>query len=114
MPRYPALGETLLCLCYSLSQPVAYSWLQQTRAGETSAAAQEYFLNEVQQGEEALASGDTEGCVEHLLSALRVAGNPTQLLQMYQQALPPNVFQMLVQQLPSIVSGKPDGQTAKV
>ncbi|XP_062502990.1 mitochondrial import receptor subunit TOM20 homolog [Corticium candelabrum] len=84
------------------------------KAGDAASAAQEFFLNEVQLGEEALASGDMEGCVEHLLAALKVAGNPTQLLQMYQQALPPDVFQMLVQRLPTVVSTKSSGQGAQL
>ena len=88
--------------------------LQHAKAGDAASAAQEFFLNEVQLGEEALASGDMEGCVEHLLAALKVAGNPTQLLQMYQQALPPDVFQMLVQRLPTVVSTKSSGQGAQV
>ncbi|XP_033734201.1 mitochondrial import receptor subunit TOM20 homolog [Pecten maximus] len=61
---------------------------------------QKFFLQEVQMGEELLASGDIEGGVEHLSSAVAVCGQPQQLLQVLQSTLPPQVFQMLVQKLP--------------
>ncbi|XP_071080337.1 mitochondrial import receptor subunit TOM20 homolog [Haliotis cracherodii] len=65
-------------------------------------AMQRFFLQEVQLGEELLATGDMEGGVEHLSTAVAVCGQPQQLLQVLQQTLPPQVFQLLVQRLPSV------------
>ncbi|XP_069117300.1 mitochondrial import receptor subunit TOM20 homolog [Argopecten irradians] len=62
---------------------------------------QKFFLQEVQMGEELLASGDIEGGVDHLSSAIAVCGQPQQLLQVLQSTLPPQVFQMLLQKLPT-------------
>lgn len=65
-------------------------------------AMQKFFLQEVQLGEELLASGDIEGGVEHLSNAVAVCGQPQQLLQVLQQTLPPQVFQLLLQRLPAV------------
>ncbi|XP_076463550.1 mitochondrial import receptor subunit TOM20 homolog [Babylonia areolata] len=65
-------------------------------------AMQKFFLQEVQQGEELLARGDIEAGVEHLSNAVAVCGQPQQLLQVLQQTLPPQVFQLLIQKLPSV------------
>ncbi|RUS86255.1 hypothetical protein EGW08_005997 [Elysia chlorotica] len=65
-------------------------------------AMQRFFLQEVQKGEELLASGDTEEGVEHLSNAVAVCGQPQQLLQVLQQTLPPQVFALLVQKLPTV------------
>lgn len=65
-------------------------------------AMQKFFLQEVQQGEELLASGDIEGGVEHLSNAVAVCGQPQQLLQVLQQTLPPQVFALLLQKLPAV------------
>jgi import receptor subunit TOM20 len=53
-------------------------------------------------GEELLARGDLEGGVEHLGNAVAVCGQPNQLLQVLQQTLPPQVFHLLLQRLPSV------------
>ena len=63
-------------------------------------AMQRFFLQEVQLGEELLAAGDIDGGVEHLSNAVAVCGQPQQLLQVLQQTLPPQVFQLLVQRVP--------------
>jgi len=63
-------------------------------------AMQRFFLQEVQQGEELLGQGDVEGGVEHLSNAVAVCGQPQQLLQVLQQTLPPQVFQLLIARLP--------------
>lgn len=47
-------------------------------------------------------SGDIEEGVEHLSNAVAVCGQPQQLLQVLQQTLPPQVFALLVQKLPSV------------
>jgi import receptor subunit TOM20 len=63
-------------------------------------AVQRFFLQEVQLGEELLATGDIENGVEHLGNAVAVCGQPQQLLQVLQQTLPPQVFQLLLMKLP--------------
>jgi len=63
-------------------------------------AVQRFFLQEVQLGEELLATGDIENGVEHLGNAVAVCGQPQQLLQVLQQTLPAQVFQLLLMRLP--------------
>ena len=46
--------------------------------------------------------GDIESGVEHLSSAVAVCSQPQQLLQVLQQTLPPQVFQLLIQRLPMV------------
>ncbi|XP_072533556.1 translocase of outer mitochondrial membrane 20 [Salminus brasiliensis] len=65
-------------------------------------AVQQFFLDEIQLGEELLAQGDYETGVEHLTNAIAVCGQPQQLLQVLQQTLPPPVFQMLIAKVPTI------------
>lgn len=86
-----------------------------------SEAMQRFFLQEVQLGEELLAAGrlwlshdtnehiytsyttvtgDIDNGVNHLSNAVAVCGQPQQLLQVLQQTLPAQVFQMLLQGLP--------------
>uniref|UniRef100_S4RN53 Translocase of outer mitochondrial membrane 20 n=1 Tax=Petromyzon marinus TaxID=7757 RepID=S4RN53_PETMA len=65
-------------------------------------AVQKFFLQEIQLGEEMLSQGEFEQGVEHLTNAVAVCGQPQQLLQVLQQTLPPPVFQMLLQKLPTI------------
>ncbi|KAG4073955.1 hypothetical protein HA402_014160 [Bradysia odoriphaga] len=62
-------------------------------------AVQKYFLQEVQMGEALIASGDIEQGVEHLANAIVVCGQPTQLLQILQQTLPAQVFNLLIQKM---------------
>lgn len=83
--------------------------LAQERAGQTqlpdlkdAEAVQKFFLEEIQLGEELLAQGEYESCVEHLSNAIAVCGQPQQLLQVLQQTLPPPVFQMLLTKLPTV------------
>lgn len=63
-------------------------------------AVQKFFLQEIQLGEMLLANGEIEEGVEHLGNAVSVCGQPTQLLQVLQQTLPPQVFHLLLQRLP--------------
>jgi len=65
-------------------------------------AVQKFFLAQVQAGEELLAQGEIESGVEHLSRAVAVCGQPQQLLQVLQQTLPPQVFQLLLQKLPAV------------
>ncbi|ELT93544.1 hypothetical protein CAPTEDRAFT_175158 [Capitella teleta] len=63
-------------------------------------SVQKFFLQEVQLGEELLATGQIDSGIEHLSNAVAVCGQPQQLLQVLQQTLPPQVFQLLLQRLP--------------
>lgn len=76
-------------------------------------AVQRFFLSEIQLGEELLASGDIENGVEHLGNAVAVCSQPQQLLQVLQQTLPSQVFQLLLMRLPvagqRISAGGPPG-----
>jgi len=65
-------------------------------------SVQRFFLQEVQLGEELLSQGDLENGVEHLSNAVAVCGQPQQLLQVLRQTLPPQVFHMLVEKLPTV------------
>lgn len=49
-----------------------------------------------------LTYGDIEGGIEHIANAVAVCGQPTQLLQVLQKTLPPQVFHLLLQRLPAI------------
>jgi len=62
-------------------------------------AVQRFFLQEVQLGEELLATGDISNGVEHLSLAVAVCGQPHSLLGVLQQTLPPQIYQLLLQNL---------------
>lgn len=62
-------------------------------------AVQKFFLEEVQKGEECLATNNIDACVKHLTNAIAVCGQPQQLLGVFKKTLPPNVFQLLIQNL---------------
>jgi len=62
-------------------------------------AVQRFFLQEVQLGEQLLAQGDVENGVEHLSLAVAVCGQPHSLLGVLQQTLPPQIYQLLLQNL---------------
>lgn len=47
-------------------------------------------------------TGDADGGVEHLANAVSVCAQPQQLLQVFNQTLPPEVFQLIVTRLPLI------------
>ena len=65
-------------------------------------AVQKFFLEEIQLGEGLLAQGEYEKGVDHLTNAIVVCGQPQQVLQVWQQTLPPPVFQMLLTKLRTI------------
>merc|ERR1712116_114654 len=46
--------------------------------------------------------GDIDSGVAHLSNAVAVCGQPQQLLQVLQQTLPPQVFSLLLERLPSV------------
>uniref|UniRef100_A0A1I7Y1E6 Mitochondrial import receptor subunit TOM20 homolog n=1 Tax=Steinernema glaseri TaxID=37863 RepID=A0A1I7Y1E6_9BILA len=61
---------------------------------------QQFFLQEVQLGEELIAENQVEEGVEHLCNAIMMCGQPQQLLQIFQQTLPAEHFSLIVQKLP--------------
>merc|ERR1712243_478144 len=64
-------------------------------------AVQRFFLQEVQLWEQLLAQGDIETGVEYLSLAVAVCGQPHALLGVLQQTLPPQIYQLLLQNLDS-------------
>ncbi|XP_076237798.1 translocase of outer membrane 20 [Calliopsis andreniformis] len=69
---------------------------------KTREGVQRFFLQEVQLGEAMLTSGDIEAGIEHIANAVAVCGEATHLLQILQQTLPPQVFHLLLQRLPTV------------
>ena len=65
-------------------------------------AIQKFFLDSVAEGEQYLAVNDYENCVNCLTQAIAVCGQPQQLLTVFRNTLPPNVFQMLLTNLASL------------
>ncbi|VDM16877.1 unnamed protein product [Hydatigera taeniaeformis] len=65
-------------------------------------AVHTFFLEQIQQGENALSSGCTDEAVRHFAYAVVVCGQPTQLLQVLQHSLSPAIFSKLVASLPEI------------
>ncbi|XP_011496042.1 PREDICTED: mitochondrial import receptor subunit TOM20 homolog isoform X2 [Ceratosolen solmsi marchali] len=65
-------------------------------------AVQKFFIQEVEMGEELLAQGNMEGGTEHLANAVAVCGQPHQLLEVLQNALPAHVFHLILQRLPAV------------
>uniref|UniRef100_A0A8C6VHM3 TOMM20-like protein 1 n=1 Tax=Naja naja TaxID=35670 RepID=A0A8C6VHM3_NAJNA len=61
---------------------------------------QEFFLQEIQLGELWLTKGEQKKSVEHLINAISVCAQPNQLIQVLEQTLPPQVFEMLVHSIP--------------
>ncbi|VDN08095.1 unnamed protein product [Thelazia callipaeda] len=61
---------------------------------------QAFFLQEVQLGEELLSDGHVDQGVEHLCNAITLCGQPSQLIQIFQQTLSSEQFNILVQKLP--------------
>ncbi|KAL5108844.1 hypothetical protein TcWFU_004384 [Taenia crassiceps] len=65
-------------------------------------AVHRFFLEQIQQGENALSTGCIDEAVRHFAYAVVVCGQPTQLLQVLQQSLSPGVFSKLVASLPEV------------
>jgi len=65
-------------------------------------AIQKFFLKEIELGEEYLGQGNIEEGVEHIGNAVAVCGQPSQLLQVLQQTLPPHVFGLLLKRIPTV------------
>lgn len=49
--------------------------------------------------------GEYEQAVKHLTNAIVVCGQPQQLLQVFQQTVPEQAFQMLIENLNNLPSG---------
>lgn len=65
-----------------------------------SAAMQAYFLQEVQLGEEFMASGNVDEGAVHIANAIALCGPSQQLLQIFQQTLPSEQYAAVIEQLP--------------
>ncbi|XGW03273.1 hypothetical protein V3C99_014900 [Haemonchus contortus] len=63
-------------------------------------AMQAYFLQEVQLGEEFMASGNVEEGAVHIANAIALCGPSQQLLQIFQQTLPAEQYAAVIEQLP--------------
>ncbi|ETN83420.1 hypothetical protein RB195_013555 [Necator americanus] len=63
-------------------------------------AMQAYFLQEVQLGEEFMASGNVEEGAIHIANAIALCGPSQQLLQIFQQTLPAEQYAAVIEQLP--------------
>ncbi|XP_027425966.1 TOMM20-like protein 1 [Zalophus californianus] len=63
---------------------------------------QELFLQEVQMGQLWLSRGEHQLGVEHLSNALLVCGQPQELLKVFKHTLPPQVFELLLHEIPLI------------
>uniref|UniRef100_A0A1I7XLI1 Mitochondrial import receptor subunit TOM20 homolog n=1 Tax=Heterorhabditis bacteriophora TaxID=37862 RepID=A0A1I7XLI1_HETBA len=65
-----------------------------------ASSIQAFFLQEVQLGEELLANGNVEEGAIHIANAVALCGQSQQLLQIFQQTLPPEQFAAVVEKLP--------------
>ncbi|CAF0812580.1 unnamed protein product [Adineta steineri] len=61
-----------------------------------------YFLEQIQQGEDCLSRGDLDNGVDHLAKAVAVCSQPQNLMALFQQTLPPELFQEIIMRLPRI------------
>ncbi|KAK3093863.1 hypothetical protein FSP39_021168 [Pinctada imbricata] len=66
---------------------------------EDKEATQQFIIQEIQLGEEGITTGDIENGVDHLCNAVMVCAHPQQLLMLFQQTLPPTVFQLLIKKI---------------
>jgi import receptor subunit TOM20 len=80
-----------------------------------------YFLEQIQQGEDCLSRGkyssiyllyfiiikkiflgDLDNGVDHLAKAVAVCSQPQSLMSLFQQTLPPELFQEIIMRLPRV------------
>ena len=66
----------------------------------------QFFLEQIQKGEDCLSRGDLENGVEHLAKAVAVCSQPQNLLSLFQQTLPPELFQEIIRRLPHVAQVK--------
>ncbi|XP_077283702.1 mitochondrial import receptor subunit TOM20 homolog [Arctopsyche grandis] len=65
-------------------------------------AVQNYFLQQIQLGEELLANKQLDEGLEHFGRAVALCGQPQKLLEVLQMNMPANVFSLLLARLPDI------------
>ncbi|CAF1276012.1 unnamed protein product [Adineta steineri] len=61
-----------------------------------------YFLEQIQRGEDCLSRGDLDNGVDHLAKAVAVCSQPQSLMSLFQQTLPPELFQEIIMRLPRV------------
>ncbi|CAF3818103.1 unnamed protein product [Rotaria magnacalcarata] len=61
-----------------------------------------YFLEQIQRGEDCLSRGDLDNGVDHLAKAIAVCSQPQSLMSLFQQTLPPELFQEIIMRLPRV------------
>ncbi|XP_065184339.1 mitochondrial import receptor subunit TOM20 homolog [Sycon ciliatum] len=83
---------------------------RKTAKNEPDVGREKFFMQEVKQAEDCLMQGNFDDAIEHLVSALGVTANPTQVLGALSHSLPAPIFQALIQRLPaSYLSGAGGG-----
>ncbi|XP_060117488.1 TOMM20-like protein 1 [Heteronotia binoei] len=75
---------------------------KELREQKDAAKVQEFFLQEIQLGELWLSRGEHRKAIEHLTNAISLCTNPTQLMDVLEQTLPPEIFEMLVHRIPYV------------
>ncbi|CAF0860191.1 unnamed protein product [Didymodactylos carnosus] len=60
----------------------------------------QFFLEQIEKGEDCLSRGDLDAGVEHLAKAVAVCSQPQSLIALFQQTLPPELFQEIIMRLP--------------
>nr|XP_028589477.1 TOMM20-like protein 1 [Podarcis muralis] len=73
------------------------------REMKDNAKLQEFFLEEIQLGQEWLARGEHNKSIEHLANAIAVCTHPSQLMHVLKHTLPPHIFEMLLHNIPYAV-----------
>ncbi|XP_053104580.1 TOMM20-like protein 1 isoform X2 [Hemicordylus capensis] len=68
-----------------------------------TAKIQEFFLQEIQLGELWLDQGEHKKSIEHLTNAISVCTHPNELMRVFEQTLPPQVFEILVHRIPYVM-----------
>ncbi|UJR33327.1 hypothetical protein I4U23_020777 [Adineta vaga] len=61
-----------------------------------------FFLEQIQQGEDCLSRGDLDNGVDHLAKAVAVCSEPRNLMALFQQTLPPELYQEIIMRLPRV------------
>ncbi|CAH3111548.1 unnamed protein product [Porites lobata] len=69
-----------------------------------AAAVQQFFMEEIQIGEDLIHQGETDEGINHLINAVTVCGQPQQLLQLFRSTLDDEPFQKLLEKLSSMAS----------
>ena len=67
-------------------------------------ASQTFLFEQISCGEAMIDSGRIDEAVIHLSNAAIASGQPGELLQIFQQTVPPDVFEQLIQAIPGAKS----------